>query len=72
MGHPVQYGYYGSDATVARVMDHEVESLDQLTMGFNMGLGEIREKSIETIESNLEDLKVRWKPAKLYTIANNL
>ena len=54
-----------ADATAARVMKHQVESMKQLTMGFNMGLGEIREDSIEIVGENLGNLTSEWKHARL-------
>ena len=54
-----------ADATAARMMDHDVESISQLTMGFNMGLGEIREDSIDVVGEKLDNLRVSWRPAKL-------
>ena len=47
------------------IMDHDVNNISQLTMGFNMGLGEIREGSIEILGDKLENLRVQWKAAKL-------
>ena len=47
------------------MMDHQVESMKQLTMGFNMGLGEIREDSIEILGENLGNLTSDWKHARL-------
>lgn len=52
-------------ATSARIMDHNVEYIKQLSMGYDMGLGEIREASIEVAGENLENLKSKWKPARL-------
>ena len=54
-----------ADATAARIMNHDVNSISQLTMGFNMGLGEVREESIEIIGEKLENLHVSWKKARL-------
>jgi hypothetical protein len=34
-------------------------------MGFDMGLGEIREQSIEMLGEKLDNLRVSWKPARL-------
>ena len=52
-----------ADATSARIMNQEVERVKQLTMGFEMGLGEIRKDSIEILGENLENLRSDWKPA---------
>lgn len=54
-----------ADATAARVMNHHVPSMKQLTMGFDMGLGEIREESIEMIGERLSDIKMNWRAAVL-------
>jgi len=54
-----------ADATAARVMSHDVAKVKQLTMGFEMGLGEIRERSIEVVGEKLDNLRVAWKPARL-------
>jgi uncharacterized protein (DUF362 family) len=54
-----------ADATAARIMSHDVKTVHQLTMGFDMGLGEIREQSIEILGEKLDDLRVTWKPARL-------
>ncbi len=57
-----------ADATAARIMDHDVKRVKQLTMGFQMGLGEIREDSIEIVGESLDNLMVRWDSAKLQGI----
>jgi uncharacterized protein (DUF362 family) len=54
-----------ADATAARIMNHDVNSISQLTMGFNMGLGEVRKESIEILGEKLDNLHVKWKAAKL-------
>jgi uncharacterized protein (DUF362 family) len=54
-----------ADATAARIMSHPVSTTKQLTMGFGMGLGEIREESIEIVGANLSDLIMPWRPAVL-------
>jgi uncharacterized protein (DUF362 family) len=54
-----------ADATAARIMNHDVSNVKQLGMGFNMGLGEIRENSIEMLGEKLDDLRVEWAPAML-------
>ena len=54
-----------ADATAARIMNHDTEKIKQLTMGFDMGLGEIREQYIEILGEKLDNLKVPWKPARL-------
>ncbi len=54
-----------ADATSARIMSHDVDHVTQLTMGYGMGLGEIREGYIDLIGERLEDLQVEWQPANL-------
>lgn len=54
-----------ADATAARIMNHDVNEVKQLEMGFDMGLGEIREHSIEVLGEKLDNLRVEWKPARL-------
>lgn len=54
-----------ADASAARIMSHSIPEIKQLAMGFEMGLGEIREESIEIIGEKLDDLRVPWKPARL-------
>jgi len=54
-----------ADATAARIMRHDVDEIKQLGMGFDMGLGEIRESSIEMIGDKLSRLRVPWDPATL-------
>jgi len=36
-----------------------------LTMGYDMGLGEINEESIEMIGEKLSNIKMEWQPAVL-------
>lgn len=54
-----------AEATAARIMKHNVRKIKQLTMGFDMELGEIREESIAVIGEKLDNLRVNWKPASL-------
>jgi uncharacterized protein (DUF362 family) len=54
-----------ADATAARIMNHKTEDIDQLVMGFNMDLGEVREDSIEMLGEKLDNLRVNWKPARM-------
>ena len=54
-----------ADASAARIMNHNVFDIKQLTLGYEMGLGQINEDSIEIIGEKLGNLKVEWKPAKL-------
>jgi uncharacterized protein (DUF362 family) len=53
-----------ADATAARIIRHEVSSIRQLTMAYDMGLGEMREESIQIIGARLDDLRVDWVPAE--------
>jgi uncharacterized protein (DUF362 family) len=54
-----------ADATAARIMSHDTKKVKHLAMGFEMGLGEIREQSIELLGEKLDNLRVTWKPARL-------
>ena len=54
-----------ADATAARIMSHDPKRVKQLTMGFDMGLGEIRAEAIELVGEKLDNLRVPWKPARL-------
>ncbi|MBN2130677.1 MAG: DUF362 domain-containing protein [Sedimentisphaerales bacterium] len=54
-----------ADATAARIMSHDVGKVKQLTMGYERGLGQIRERSIEILGEKLDNLRVEWKPARL-------
>jgi uncharacterized protein (DUF362 family) len=54
-----------ADAIAARIMSHDTSKVRHLSMGFDMGLGEIREESIEIVGEKLDNLRVTWKPARL-------
>jgi uncharacterized protein (DUF362 family) len=54
-----------ADATAARIMSHDTTKMKHLTLGFEMGLGEIGEQSIEMLGETLDKLRVEWKPARL-------
>ncbi len=54
-----------ADATAARIMSHDVADVRQLVMAHEMGLGEMREESIEIVGDSLDNLRVDWAPAKL-------
>ena len=54
-----------ADATASRIMSHDTKKVKQLAMGFEMGLGEIREQSIEILGEKLDNLRVEWKPARM-------
>jgi uncharacterized protein (DUF362 family) len=54
-----------ADATAARIMSHEAAAVTQLGMGYEMGLGEMREGYIEIVGERLDDLQIEWLPARL-------
>ena len=54
-----------ADATAARIMSHEPKRVRQLTMGHDMGLGEIHTESIYVVGEKLDNLRVAWKPARI-------
>jgi uncharacterized protein (DUF362 family) len=54
-----------ADATAARVMSHDAAAMVQLLMGYEMGLGEIREDRIRVVGERLDDLRVEWQPTRL-------
>jgi uncharacterized protein (DUF362 family) len=54
-----------ADATAARIIKHDVSGIRQLSMAYDMGLGEMREEAIQIIGERLDDLRVDWVPAKL-------
>jgi len=54
-----------ADATAARVMNLHVPDIRQLTLGYDMGLGEIKKESIEIVGEKLSDIEMDWKPAVL-------
>ncbi|UCH62369.1 MAG: DUF362 domain-containing protein [Fidelibacterota bacterium] len=54
-----------ADATAARIMSHDTDEVKHLAMGFEMGLGEIREESIEILGEKLDNLRVTWNSARL-------
>lgn len=54
-----------ADATAARIMSHDTDNIKHLTIGFDMGLGQIHEQSIEIIGEKLDNMKVEWNPARL-------
>ena len=53
-----------ADATAARIMSFDVAEVKQLGMAYEMGLGEMREESIEIVGERLDDLRVSWLPAE--------
>ncbi|UCD37485.1 MAG: DUF362 domain-containing protein [Fidelibacterota bacterium] len=54
-----------ADATAARIMSHDVSDQVQLQLGYDMGLGEIHEQSIEIVGEKIDDVRVDWLPADL-------
>ena len=54
-----------ADSTAARIMNHDIKNIKQLTMGYEMGLGEIQEEAIEILGEGIDNLRVDWKPARL-------
>jgi uncharacterized protein (DUF362 family) len=58
-----------ADATATRVMSQDVADVRQVVMGYEMGLGEMREDSIEIVGERLDNLRVQWLPAKLTNFA---
>jgi len=54
-----------ADATAARIMSHDVGSLVQLQIGYDLGLGEILENRIDVVGERLEDIRMEWDPAEL-------
>jgi uncharacterized protein (DUF362 family) len=54
-----------ADATAARVMSHNAHATHQLRMGYDMGLGEVYEASIELKGESLSDIQVPWQAAVL-------
>ena len=54
-----------ADATAARIMNHDTNKVKHLAMGYDMGLGEIREQSIEILGEKLDNLIVTWERARL-------
>ena len=54
-----------ADATAARMMNHDTRKIRQLSMGFEMGLGEIREEAIVLLGDGIDNLRTTWKPAQL-------
>jgi len=53
-----------ADATATRIIKHDVPSIRQITMAYDMGLGEMHEESIQIIGERLDDLRVDWIPAE--------
>ena len=54
-----------ADAAAARMMDHDTDRVKQLTMGFDMGLGEIRAGAIEITGEKLDNLRMDWRHARM-------
>jgi len=53
-----------ADATTARIVGHDIASVKHLAMAYEMGLGEVREGSIEIVGDTLDNLRVDWLRAK--------
>lgn len=53
------------DATAARVISHDVDTITHLQMAYNQGLGQIQEDHIELAGASLAELQVEWKPADI-------
>jgi uncharacterized protein (DUF362 family) len=53
-----------ADATAARIIGHDVAGVKHLAMAYEMGLGEVREDSIEIVGDSLDNLRVDWLRAK--------
>ena len=54
-----------ADATASRIMSHDPTGITQLVMGYERGMGEIREDRIELLGERLDDLRVPWSAAQL-------
>jgi uncharacterized protein (DUF362 family) len=54
-----------ADATAARIMSHDPAQIRQLVMGYERGMGEMREERIELLGERLEDLRMPWSKARL-------
>ncbi len=54
-----------ADATAARIMNHDVKKMKQLTKGYAMGLGQIDEDSIDVVGEKLDRLAMKWQPAQI-------
>jgi hypothetical protein len=46
-------------------MSHDPTRISQLVMGYERGMGEIRENRIELLGERLDDLQVPWNSAQL-------
>jgi uncharacterized protein (DUF362 family) len=56
-----------ADATAARIMSHDPARITQLVMGYERGMGEIRQERIELVGERLDDLRVPWSSAQLWS-----
>lgn len=52
-----------ADATAARVISHDVDSIPYLRMAYEQGLGQTREDLIQLDGATLDELEVEWEPA---------
>lgn len=57
-----------ADATAARITGHDAAQVRQVVMGYEMGLGQMSEASIDVTGERLDDLRVRWRPATLVSL----
>jgi uncharacterized protein (DUF362 family) len=53
-----------ADATMARIIGHDVARVKHLAIAHEMGLGEVRESSIEIVGDTLDNLRVDWLRAE--------
>jgi uncharacterized protein (DUF362 family) len=53
-----------ADATVARVISHDVAAITHLCMAYDQGLGQIQEDKIDLEGASIEDIRVEWQPAE--------
>jgi uncharacterized protein (DUF362 family) len=56
-----------ADATAARIIGHDPAKLKQIAKAHEQGLGEIGEDSIELVGEKLDDLRVEWDHARIFT-----
>ena len=54
-----------ADSIAALIMSHDPALVTQLVMGYQMGLGEMRDNKIEVIGARISELRVSWAPAQL-------
>jgi len=54
-----------ADAIAAMIMDHNVLRMRHLTMGFEMGLGEVRKDSIEILGEKIDNLRAPFRASSM-------